>query len=212
MEIKFTKISDRDVAELEFMTELDHPNIVHTISVEAIAGGGSLITMECLSGVTLKEFVGEHGELSAADTVYIGERLCRGIAYLHGLTPTWLYCDMKPENVMITGEPGDIQAVVITDIDGGCLMKLDGLAPEKSYGTKGFAAPEQMDPSGSLDMRVDVYGICATLDAIYKRPGLLKRGLDKRLQAIIKKGTSPEIKDRYFTVNELYNELKILRA
>ena len=114
---------------------------------------------------------------------------------------------MKPENVMITGCPGQIEKIVLIDIDGGCPMVLDGLPPKQSFGTRDFAAPEQMDPVEPLDFRVDVYGICATLDAIYKRPKLLKNSLDKTLERVIKKGMSPDPKDRFYTVKELWEAL-----
>ena len=203
MNLKFSKTSDKSPAELSFLTGLDHPNLVRILSVEETADGKSIITMEDVDGVGLDRFVAEHGKLSVRDTLFIAKSLCAGISYLHGLTPPWLYCDMKPENVMVTGSPKAIDAVVIVDIDGGCPMVLDGLAPKESYGTRGYAAPEQIDPTGPLDFRVDVYGICATLDAVYKRPKLIKSAADKRLSGVIQKGMCTDPKDRFYTVAEL---------
>ena len=189
------------------MLYIDHPNLVRTVSVEALTDGGSLITMEDTGGVTLAKFVETHGALSAEDCAYIGKKLCSAVEYLHSLTPPMLYCDMKPENIMVTGTPGMIEEVVLIDIDGSTPMALDGLPPEKSYGTKGYAAPEQLSPDAPLDFRVDVYGICATMDAVYKRR-FLKGAADRSLIRIIKKGTRANIRDRYFTVRELSKDLR----
>ncbi len=209
MNLKFSKTSDKSPAELSFLTGLDHPNLVRILSVEETADGKSLITMENVDGVGLDRFVAEHGRLSARDTLFIAKSLCAAIAYLHGLTPPWLYCDMKPENVMVTGSPKAIDSVVLVDIDGGCPMVLDGLPPKESYGTRDYAAPEQIHPTAPLDFRVDVYGICATLDAIYKRPRLIRDRCDRTLEAIIKKGMSADPKERYFTVKELKRRITI---
>ena len=208
MDTKFSKKSLKHKKDLQFLLTLDHPNIVRTVSVEELRDGGCLITMEDVPGCTLEAFVGEHGTLDLVDTIYLGKELCRAIEYLHGLTPPWLYCDMKPENVMITGCPGQIEKVVLIDIDGGCPMVLDGLPPEKSFGTTWFAAPEQKSPDGPLDFRVDVYGICATMDAVWRGPGIIKGRRDAALDKIIKKGMQTDPRDRYFTVKELSEALR----
>ncbi len=207
MDTKYTKLSKKCRDEIVFLEKTDHPNIIHTISVEELSEGGCLITMEDMAAGTLADFVNEHGKLSAADVISVGKKLCAAVGYLHGLTPPWLFCDMKPENVLITGSPGKIDQVVLIDIDGGCPMKLDGLVPEESYGTKGYAAPEQMDPEGPLDFRVDVYGICATMDGVYHRHKLLKGSRGRALEAVIAKCMSERPQNRYFTVKELSDAL-----
>ncbi len=207
METKFTKKSEKPKGELQFLLNLDHPNIVRILDLEELSAEESLITMEDVPGSTLKAFADENGGLSADDTIHVGMELCRAVEYLHGLTPPWLYCDMKPENVMVTGHPGQIEKIVIVDIDGGCPMVLDGLVPEKSFGTKNYAAPEQQNLTGPLDYRVDVYGICATLDAVFKRHHIIKNRREAALDKIIKKGMQKDPKDRYFTVKELHAEL-----
>ena len=208
METRFSKISDKSADELAFFTKLDHPNLVRILSVDETADKKSLITMEDVAGSSLESFCEKYGGLDAKDTVIIGKKLCAAVGYLHSLTPPWLYCDMKPQNVMLTGSPGHIEDVVLVDIDGGCAMVMDGLLPEKSYGTRGYAAPEQLEPKGPLDFRVDVHGICATMDAVYKRPRLLRGRRERTLETIIKKGMSADPKERYFTVKELETALK----
>ena len=210
MEKRFSKISKKNADEISFLTKLDHPNIVKIFSVEPISEGGSLIAMEDVKGMSLLAFTDEHGLLSASETAYIGIRLCRAVGYLHSLTPPWLYCDMKPENIIVTGGLDKIKDVILIDIDGGIAMILDGLPPEKSFGTKDFAAPEQKDLKAPLDYRVDVYGICATLKAVFDGGHLIKSSRERRLLGIIKKGTDKDPKQRYFTVKELENELMMV--
>ncbi len=207
MNLKFSKTSDKSPDELKFLTDLDHPSLVRTLDLEETADGKCLITMEEVAGISLDRFVAEHGKLSGKDTLFMAKKLCDAVGYLHSLTPPWIHCDIKPDNVMVTGGPGDIREVVVIDIDGGCPMVMDGLPPEKSFGTRKFAAPEQLRPQEPLDLRVDVYGICATLDAVYKRPGMIKNRRDRSLERIIKKGMSEDPKERFYTVNELKTAL-----
>ena len=185
------------------MTGLDHPGIVHTISVEPLSEGGCVITMEDVDGTSLEDFLTDHGKLTARDVIFIGKKLCEAVEYLHGCTPPWLYCDMKPSNIMVKGKPSGIEKVVLIDIDGGIPMDLNGLLPRENYGTKDYAAPEQLHPSGSLDFRVDVYGICATLYEALHRHRVFASPDEKRLVNILKKGMSEEPADRFFTVKEL---------
>ena len=91
--------------ELRFLAEVNHPSIVGVINFTEHAGE-RYIVMEHVSGKTLKEVRDEYRETKelvppSHAIAYMLEALS-ALGYLHrrGL----VYCDFKPDNVMLTGD------------------------------------------------------------------------------------------------------------
>ncbi|CUU60050.1 serine/threonine-protein kinase PknG [Parafrankia irregularis] len=118
--------------ELRFLTSVSHPNIVKVRDfVER--DGAHYIVMDYVQGVSLGELVGpgEGSPLPPADAVRYLLRLLSALGYLHrrGL----VYCDLKPENVMVSPED-------LTLIDLGGVRRDGEVSP--FFSTAGFRAPE----------------------------------------------------------------------
>jgi len=114
------------------------------------------LVMEYVEGRNLEEEIAlRGGPLPEGLVIDIARQLCDVLAYLHGLTPAIIYRDMKPSNVMLTGNG----RVVLVDFGIARLFK----AQRKGtmIGTLGFAAPEQYQ--GVADPRTDIYSLGATL-------------------------------------------------
>src|SRR5215469_5757556 len=117
------------------------------------------LVMEYVEGRNLEEELVERGgPLPEGLVIDVARQLCDVIAYLHGLRPPIVYRDLKPSNVMLTGNG----RVVLVDFGIARLFK----AQRKGtmIGTLGFAPPEQYQ--GVADPRSDLYSLGATLHYI----------------------------------------------
>lgn len=69
---------------------------------------GCLYTiMDYIPGVDLQQYVKQNGRVPQPLAHRWACQLCEVVAYLHAQTPPILHCDIKPHNIMITGQ-GDI--------------------------------------------------------------------------------------------------------
>ncbi len=112
--------------------------------------GKYFLIMEYVSGQTLEELLQRRGCLTQAQAVKFAISLAEGLTYLEGLPGTILFRDLKAENVRIR-EDGQVK-----------LLDLACACPAKSCnhtwaGTVGYAAPEQLAPSGKIGAYSDVY-------------------------------------------------------
>jgi serine/threonine-protein kinase PknG len=138
------------VAEREYLASVKHPNIVGIYDFVTHREEG-FIVMEYVNGKTLMTLRKEHNApLPVAEAIsYIAEIL-PAFGYLDEMG--LVYCDFKPENVMVEEETVkliDLGAVRRTDDTGGDV-----------YGSKGYTAPEASDNPSPLS---DLYSVARAL-------------------------------------------------
>lgn len=113
---------------------------------------GSYIVEQYLEGETLKDYVMTRGCLRDDIIIQFGIQLCDLIHYLHSTYRPILYVDLKPDNIIVSGD-------TLKLIDFGSALYQDELHKEQQYaGTRGYAAPE-LYRRNKADERCDVYGI-----------------------------------------------------
>lgn len=118
------------------------PRIYDVISGE----DGCLYTiMDYIPGVDLQQYVKQNGRVPQPLAHRWACQLCEVVAYLHAQTPPILHCDIKPHNIMITGQ-GDI---CLIDFNTSLVFQGDDTVVGV---TKGYAAPEQYlaAPTGAV--------------------------------------------------------------
>ena len=119
------------VAERKFLASVKHSNIVGIYNF-VNHGTEGFIVMEYVGGKTLKQIRKERGPLPVAEAIAYIHRILGAFAYLH--TQGLVYCDFKPDNVMLEGN--DVKL-----IDMGGVRRIDD--PDGDiYGTVGYSAPE----------------------------------------------------------------------
>ncbi|WBB71317.1 protein kinase [Micromonospora sp. WMMD1128] len=157
------------VAERQALIALNHPRIVtitHALRPEAHHDTGYLV-MEFVNGGTLEESRatagpgGRPAALDVAQALDYGTQILDAFGYLHD--QGWLYCDLKPENVMRVGGVG---ADVIKLVDFGAARKIDNRV-SPAWGTEGYTAPEvkRLGAAGP-SIRSDIYAVGRTLAAL----------------------------------------------
>jgi len=125
--------------ELQFLAEVEHPNIVKVLNfVEH--DGESYIVMEYVGGPSLRDVIkarreangGKPDALPVDHTLAFMIDILPALGYLHGRGR--LYCDFKPDNVIQNGSWMKL-------IDLGAVYRAGDTASD-IYGTRGYQAPE----------------------------------------------------------------------
>ena len=137
------------VAERQFLAAVKHGKIVG-IYTFVQREGESFIVMEYVGGRTLKAIRRERGPLPPAEAMAFILGILPAFAYLHeqGL----VYCDFKPDNVMLEGD--DVKL-----IDMGAVRRVNDPHGD-IYGTTGYKAPEADDDPQFVS---DLYTVGRTL-------------------------------------------------
>ncbi|HLH60994.1 MAG TPA: protein kinase [Ktedonobacteraceae bacterium] len=145
--------------EATLLHSLRHPNLpqIYDIFEEQ---GRSYLVMEFIEGKNLFQLLQENNmrPLPVAQVVDYAFQLCAVLAYLHGLQPAIIFRDLKPTNVMVTGE-GHIYLI---DFGIARFFKEGQQQDTILLGSPGYAPPEQHG-SGQTNPRSDLYALGATL-------------------------------------------------
>jgi serine/threonine-protein kinase PknG len=119
------------VAERRYLAAVKHPKIVGIYDF-VNHGAEGFIIMEYVGGQTVHSLRKARGPLPVAEAIAYILGILPAFSYLH--SQGLVYCDFKPDNVMIEG--GDVKL-----IDMGAVRKI-GDPDGDIYATVGFAAPE----------------------------------------------------------------------
>jgi serine/threonine-protein kinase len=177
----------RLMREAESCARLQHPAIA-TFFETGEADGDVFIAMEFVDGRTLRQRLLE-GALSFESALAIATCLLEALGHAHAAGV--LHRDVKPENIMLTG---DRSAKLL---DFGLAKQLVGEAREEAateaaltgvggvVGTVGYMSPEQLrgDP---VDARSDLFQLGAVLyEALAGRPAFPGATATERLAAVL---------------------------
>jgi serine/threonine protein kinase len=147
--------------------KLRHPNIVSIYDIGRIEDE-YYISMEFLDGRTMLEEIQECKKAGKVSPFHENPRKWMGVLYevaqalhyAHTRPTPLLHCDLKPANIMVTG---DSRACIL---DFGLARQLGEIKTEQGVvsGTPSYMAPEQAAGRNDLlDPRTDVYGLGSIL-------------------------------------------------
>ncbi len=142
--------------EAEFMVNFNHPGLPKTYGIFT-EKELNYLTMDYIEGRTLEEILnGSEKPLSEEKAIKWTVELCEILDYLHnGFKAPVVYRDLKPSNIIIT--PDD--KVKLVDFGIARLYNPDKNTDTFSYGSPGYAAPEQYRGRGQSSPQSDVYGL-----------------------------------------------------
>lgn len=211
----FEVIKQGLIVETDMLKKLSHSNLPSIIDV--IEDHDTfLIVMDYIEGQPLSSFLEESGPWQQEYVIDWAKQLCDVLGYLHTRTPSIIYRDMKPANIMLKPD-GDI-----TLIDFGTAREYKelNLADTTCLGTIGYAAPEQFGGQGQTDARTDIYCLGATLyhlvtgcnpcEPPYEIVPIrqINPALSGGLEKIVIKCTQRNPDDRYQTCTQLMYDLE----
>ena len=189
------------LSEAELLKNLKHPGIPIIFDIEEDENNIYVIE-EYIEGESLEAFVLHQNKISENNIIQIGIQLCEILNYLHQLKPyPLLYLDMKPEHIFVCADQ-------IRLVDFGISAYLDEQSKiYTSYGTKGYAAPEQYRKE-ALGVSTDLYGVGCVLSFLAKEGGTV---VSRKLSAIIKRALKEDLAFRYASALEMEEELLTLK-
>ena len=131
---------------------LKHKNIVKIYDVSD-SSDCLFIVMECINGITLKDYIEQQGVLTWRETVHFTSQILRALKHAH--SKGIVHRDIKPQNIMLM-ENGDIKVM-----DFGIAMLSDYDAAtigNQAIGSVHYISPEQARGS-KTDERADLYSL-----------------------------------------------------
>lgn len=139
-------------------SQLDSPYIVHYKDFHDEPSDCYLV-MEYINGRLLKEMLAEDEAWfnNQDNQLCFVRQLLEALDYMH--SHQVVHLDLKPSNIMLTKVNKDVK---ILDL-GYCYS--DSFAHSMGCNTR-FAAPEQLDGSGDVDARTDIFALGRLLEAI----------------------------------------------
>lgn len=146
--------------EAATLSKLSHVNLPTVQEVFRDQFQRHYMVMEFIDGRTLLEHLHDNEDKALPEDRVLGwaAQLCDVLEYLHNQSPSIIYRDMKPENVMIEQATGRLKL-----IDFGIVRfhKAGKAKDTVAFGTVGYAPPEQS--AAQTDARSDIYAMAATL-------------------------------------------------
>jgi len=207
------KARERLLREGRVASELSHRGIVKVFDVQC-EGANYFLTMELLSGRTLREEMNERRSTGAPfryqEALRVGEALSTALTFMHNYT---VHRNVKPENVFFCDD-GTIKLmdVGIPRPPGWTPPAIAGAAKENAH----YVAPEQVRGERGLDGRPDQYSLAVVLyemltgqlPADAGQPlGNIRDDLPATFVAAIERARSPIPSGRFPTMEEFARAL-----
>ncbi len=214
---------DRFKQEIRLARRITHPNILRTHDLGE-SGGLRYLSMEFIKGLTLKQLVEAGDILPTPVGLRIAKQICAGLAAAHEVGV--IHRDIKPQNIIIEATGG----LKIMDFGIARLKEERGMTAEGTVvGTPDYMSPEQARGK-ALDFRSDIYSTGVVLYEVFTgtipfegetplavvlkhiqetppSPQARNPRIDPRISQIILKCMQKDPKDRYQSVNDLYEAL-----
>ena len=143
--------------EAQAVAALRHPNIVQMYDFGDTEGVYYMV-MEFIDGLNLSEHMQRHSILPLSFVQQLVNEIASAVDYAH--TQGLIHRDIKPSNVMLEqANDGHIRAV-LTDFGIAKLVaSRTNITKTAMMGTLDYMPPEQIQDSGEVDGRADVYAL-----------------------------------------------------
>lgn len=203
----------QSIKEREFLAAIKHANIVSIYDFIA-TGQQGYIVMEYVHGKTLDQIIEDQGHpFEVVDAIKYILGILPAFTYLARLN--LVYCDFKPQNVMLEVLKDGTRIVKLIDL--GTVIPYEP-HPKDVYGTHGFYAPEAVK---TPSLETDLYTICRTLaflitemdlaNPVFGLPSIetYKAFRDHpALYRLLARGTHTNSKRRFHSVEQLADQLE----
>lgn len=196
--------------EANILKILRHPNIPIIYDIEEDENYIYIIE-EYIEGQSLRAYKLDQTSIEEDILLDFLIQLSEVLDFLHTLEQPILYLDLKPDNILLTQN----KQLKLVDFGTAQVFQKETIA-SYSYGTKGYAAPEQYGRN-QIDKRADIYGLGGILYFLVSGHSYMetKEELEhfdysplysKSLIKLMKKSLEYHPKNRYQSAKEVYKE------
>ena len=214
----------RFAREARVIAKLRHPNVVEVYDFAGEDSDRAFIVTEFVEGVSLGEFLKEHGPIQPEVAALVTAGIARALHHAHERGV--IHRDVKPENIMVRRDG----VLKLMDFGIAHVVDMEHLTVTGAIlGSPAHMSPEQVD-GRALDARTDVFslGTLFYLMATCRYPftadtasGLLRSIVEARvpdvrtfcpafsddLHRVLKKMMARDVADRYQTAAEVADAL-----
>jgi serine/threonine protein kinase len=209
--------TDRFLHEALLLARLQHPAIP-TLYDYFSEDGYWYLVMDYIPGVPLSILLHQYAPLPIQEALDYALQLCDVLNYLHTQTPPLIFCDLKPEHIIITPD----RDVMLIDFGNADYLKDRPSKPEyfsyngydgQEFDATGYAPPKQFAEHGLQDTRSDLYSLGIILYEMLSEQALsptipISVSASKILNSIIKLAIQPDPRDRFQSAQILYLALE----
>ena len=221
--------------ESEVANRVAHPGIVPVIDEGHLPDGSPFIVMEHAHGEGLNTLLRRHGTLSGQQAALISQRVADILHRVHA--QGYVHRDVKPEHILL--DQTDSGHLRVTLLDFGICASRYAAKNEREdergrvFGTPSYSSPEQASGNPYVDARSDIFGmgivmfemvtgrqpfratnVTSLLRRIIRedapRAGLIMNNVDRRIDAVIARSLSRDIKMRFSSARGLSRALSPL--
>jgi serine/threonine protein kinase len=205
--------AERFLREGRTLARLNHPHVVTILDFGRVDDWCWLL-MELVDGANLREVL-RTGPMAPAETLTVVGQLCEALQYAH--EQGVVHRDIKPENILIDARG----RVVIADFG---LAKIVGVVESEALtgsgtalGSLHYMAPEQLERSGTVDHRADIYALGVVLYEMLTgglplgrfQPPSQRVPMDPRIDEVVFKALEKDPARRYRSVAEVQRDLQV---
>lgn len=219
---------DRFFNEARIQASLQHPNIATLYDFCEVAAQPCII-MEYIDGQAISERIAAYGALPLTETVYVFERVCEAIEYIH--SHGVIHRDIKSNNIKISSQ-GQVKLLDFGIAKSQTSQQLTQVG--SVIGTLQYLAPELIR-GGTADERGDIWALgvllyemitgrvpfeaatigdlCDKIDRVsYAPPAQLNPAVPREVAQIIARCLKKNPSERYNSAGELLADVRRLNA
>lgn len=189
-----------DVELLKSLHEPELPAFIEQFRNEKML----CVVREYVEGVPLDRYVMDKRP-DLPEILSISDKLCGILDSLHSQTPAVIHRDIKPENIIVRSDG----MISLIDFDIARTIRDNAEKDTISFGTKGYAPPEQYGFS-QTDQKADIYAFGVLLrwlvtGSVQANPNI---SMDPVLQQVIDKCTAFSPEERYNSIHQVRAALR----
>jgi len=172
------EIVERFSNEARSLARLESRHVVKVLDFNVISEpvqsqGLPFMVLELLRGQDLFSYVSEQGTLPPSRVVRFALEACDGLAASHAAGI--IHRDLKPENLFVHIEPDGTEVLKVLDFGvargrGARVLTRN----QVGVGSPGYMAPEQVEGSGPVDGRCDIWALGVVMyELLAQRPAFM---------------------------------------
>ncbi len=156
------QMRERFINESQLLERVNHPNVGRCYAAGLLEDDGSIyLLLELVRGRALSRILAEEGKpLDPVRAVPMARQIASGLVAAHAKGV--LHRDLKPDNILVHEDTADL-SVKVVDFGIAKHMRRGRAITLSVVGTPEYMAPEQFSLGETLDARVDVWQLGATL-------------------------------------------------